>query len=467
MNKAVNKIVRPSLRRQLLLHLSGPLLLVLALGAVGGMAIARQVGYVVHDRWLLDSAMTLAAQVKVADGKVALALPPAAIEMLEWDRVDRIYWSAASARQGRLLGNAALPLPPHPLEKNQPQYYDVTYDNVHVRVVALEQAARISADAGADDSVTILVAETMRKRDLMAGTLFAQWAPLQTAVLLLAGAFIWLAVTRNLKKVDGIAASLGDYDADRLVPIPDTDRMPVEIEPLTAAINRLIGKLSEEQALQKRFISNAAHQLRTPLATLKVQTQRVLREPDPVKHDQALGDVHRAVGRLHHVTEQLLTLMRSEREGGKHLRQVPVDLAQLAREAVERWTDSAVEKNIDLGYEGPEQGVLLTGEPQLLGELLGNLIDNAIRYSAQGGTVTVSLSDQPIRLCVEDDGPGIPGHDRTRVLERFYRGSNSEAASGCGLGLPIAVEIAARHGARLSIESGPDGRGTTVVVAVI
>lgn len=463
MNKSANKSVRPSLRRQLLLHLSGPLLLVLALGAVGGMAIARQVGYVVHDRWLLDSAMTLAAQVKVADGKVALALPPAAIEMLEWDRVDRIYWSAASARQGRLLGNAALPLPPHPLETNQPQYYDVTHDGRHVRVVALEQAA----PAGANDSVTILVAETMRKRDLMAGTLFAQWAPLQTAVLLLAGAFIWLAVTRNLKKVDGIAASLGDYDADRLVPIPDTDRMPVEIEPLTAAINRLIGKLSEEQALQKRFISNAAHQLRTPLATLKVQTQRVLREPDPVKHDQALGDVHRAVGRLHHVTEQLLTLMRSEREGGKHLRQVPVDLADLARDAVERWTDRALEKNIDLGYDGPEQGVLLTGEPQLLGELLGNLIDNAIRYSAPGGTVTVSVQQQPVRLSVEDDGAGIAEHDRARVLERFYRGSNSEEASGCGLGLPIAVEIAARHGARLSIETGPNGRGTTVVVAVV
>lgn len=462
MNKAAKKTVRPSLRRQLLLHLSGPLLLVLALGAAGGMAIARQVGYVVHDRWLLDSAMTLAAQVKVADGRVTLALPPAAIEMLEWDRVDRIYWSAASARNGRLLGNAALPAPPQPLQANQPQFYDVTYDGVHVRVVALEQ----SAPPGADDSVTILVAETMRKRDLMAGTILAQWAPLQTAVLLLAGAFIWLAVTRNLKKVDGIAASLGDYDADRLVPIADTDRMPVEIEPLTAAINRLIGKLSEEQALQKRFISNAAHQLRTPLATLKVQTQRVLREADPVKHDQALGDVHRAVGRLHHVTEQLLTLMRSEREGGKHLRQVPVDLADLARDAVERWTDSALARQIDLGYAGPEQGVLLTGEPQLLGELLGNLIDNAIRYSRPGGTVTVTLQDQPIRLSVEDDGPGIAAQERARVLERFYRGSNSDAATGCGLGLPIAVEIAARHGARLTIEPGPGGRGTTVVVAM-
>jgi len=456
-------LARPSLRRRLLLHLSAPLLLVLALGAVGGMAIARHVGNVVHDRWLLDSAMTLAAQVKAQDGHVALALPPAAIEVLEWDRVDRIYWQASSTRQGTLLRNAALPAPPQALALNQPRYYDATVNGTSVRVVALEQAA----PGGVDDTVRILVAETMQKREHMAGKLLAQWAPLQIAVLLLAGAFIWLAVTRNLRKVDSIAASLGTYDADSLVPIADTDRMPVEIEPLTTAINRLILKLSEEQALQKRFISNAAHQLRTPLATLQVQTQRVLREHDPVKHNDALGDVDRAVGRLHHVTQQLLTLMRSEREGEKHLRQVPVDLAALARGVVERWADSALAKDIDLGYEGPDDGVMLAGEPHLLGELLGNLIDNAIRYTPVGGTVTLALAEHPLRLTVEDDGPGIPAHERALVLERFYRGSNSDVAGGCGLGLPIAREIAARHGARLRIEAGAQGRGTRVMVEMI
>ncbi|KQQ36339.1 hypothetical protein ASF61_08910 [Duganella sp. Leaf126] len=436
------------------------MLLVLALGAVGGMAIARQVGNVVHDRWLLDSAMTLAAQVKAHNGRVALALPPAAIEVLEWDRVDRIYWQASSAAQGTLLRNASLPPPPRALAPNKPFYYDTLLQGAAVRVVALEQPA----PGGIHDTVRILVAETMQKRQQMAATLLAQWAPLQVAVLLLAGAFIWLAVTRNLRKVDAIAASLGAYDADSLVPVADTDRMPVEIEPLTTAINRLIRKLSEEQALQKRFISNAAHQLRTPLASLQLQTQRVLRERDPVRHNDALGDVDRAVGRLHHVTEQLLTLMRSEREGGKHLRQVPVDLAAIARREVERWTDSALARDIDLGYEGPDADVMLAGEPQLLGELLANLIDNAIRYSPAGGTVTLSLERQPLRLVVEDDGPGIPEHERSLVLERFYRGSHSEAAGGCGLGLPIAREIAARHGARLRIEPGVGGRGTRVVV---
>jgi two-component system sensor histidine kinase TctE len=450
-----------SLRRQLLMHLAGPLLAVLALGAAGGMIIARHVGYVVHDQWLLDSAMTLEAQIKGSDGHVALSLPPAAIQMFEWDRIDRIYWQASSGRQGGLLSNAEIPPPPEVLLLNKPQYYDANVGGQPVRVVALEKPA----PAGVDDTVRILVAETMHKRELVAGKIFNQWAPLQLAVLMLAGTFIWLAVTRNLSKVNKIAARLGTYETDSLSPVANTEQMPAEISPLISAINRLIRKLREEQDSQKRFISNAAHQLRTPLATLQVQTQRVRREHDPVRHDQALDDVHRAVTRLHHVTHQLLTLMRSEQQTEKHLKLAPVDLADLARQEVERWADSALSKGIDLGYDGPDQGVMITGDHHLLRELMGNLIDNAIRYNQAGGTVTLNLSGHPVCVTVEDNGPGIPEHERGLVLERFYRGSHSEAAGGCGLGLPIAYEIAARHGAQLSLHPGPGAQGTSVQIS--
>lgn len=456
----MNKPARPSLRRQLLAHLWGPLLAVLVLGAYGGMHIARQVGYQVHDQWLLDSAMTLAAQVKANGGQATLALPSAAIQMFEWDRIDHIYWEAASARHGRLLGNATLPPPPAPSRLNQPQFYDGSIDGLPVRVVALEQ----SAPGGLRDTVRVLVGETMHKREFVAGQIFTQWAPLQIAVLLLAGAFIWLAVTRNLGKVDGIAARLGSYEADSLIPIADTESMPTEIEPLVRAMNRLIDKLREEQASQKRFISNAAHQLRTPLATLRVQTQRVLRERDPVKHEQALDDVHRAVTRLHHVTHQLLILMRSEQQVEQHLSLAPVDLAALAREEVERWADSALLKDIDLGYDGPEHAVMVNGDKHLLHELIGNLIDNAIRYSGCNATVTLMLNADPVYFAVDDDGPGILDSERSLVFERFYRGTASDMAGGCGLGLPIAREIAARHNALLAIAPGMGAGGTRIVV---
>lgn len=456
----MHKPPQASLRRQLLTHLAGLLLLVLALGAAGGMFIARQAGYRVHDQWLLDSAMTLMAQVGQDGGKVSLALPPAAIQMFEWDRVDHIYWQASTARQGLLLSNALLPPPPAPMRLNKPQYYDARIGGEPVRVVAFEQ----NAPGDAKDAVRILVAETMRKREGVAAKIFQLWAPLQIAVATLTGIFIWLVVTRNLRKVDSIAARLGAYETDSLTPIIDTQRMPAEIAPLIDAINRLLGKLSVEQNTQKRFISNAAHQLRTPLATLQVQTQRVLRERDPAMRDQALEDVHRAVTRLHHVTHQLLTLMRSEQENEKHLKRSELDLAELARQEVERWTDSALRKHTDLGYEGPERGLLVHGHPNLLREMVGNLIDNAIRYTQRGGTVTLTLGAAPVSILVEDDGPGISEQERDLVMERFYRGDTSEQAEGCGLGLPIASEIAARHGARLRIASGAGGRGTQISI---
>lgn len=456
----MSRPARPSLRRRLLLHLWGPLLGVLALGAFGGMVIARQVGYQVHDQWLLDSAMTLAAQVKPQGEQVVLALPPAAIQMFEWDRVDHIYWQAESVRQGRLLGNATLPPPPAPARPDTPQFYDAAVEGQPVRIVALEQRV----PGGGHDTVRVLVGETMHKRESVAEKIFTQWAPLQLAVLLLAGTFIWLAVTRNLRKVDGIAARLGSYEADSLLPLADTEATPTEIVPLVHAMNRLIVKLRAEQASQKRFISNAAHQLRTPLATLRVQTQRVLRERDPIKHDQALDDVHRAVTRLHHVTHQLLILMRSEQQVEQHLSLAPVDLAALAREEVERWADSALANGSDLGYDGPESAIMVNGDAHLLHELIGNLIDNAIRYSGRSATVTLTLDIDPVRIAIDDDGPGILEDERALVMERFYRGAASDTAGGCGLGLPIAREIAARHGAKLAIASGSSGRGTRLVV---
>jgi two-component system sensor histidine kinase TctE len=443
-----------------LTHLWGPLLIVLGLGAYGGMTISRHIGHLVHDQWLLDSAMTLAAQVKAKDGQIALNLPQSAIEMFEWDRVDRIYVEVRSQARGRLFDNAPFPAPPSEPLFSEPLYYDATINGNAVRIVALAQAA----PAGVADTVRIQVGETIHKREVITGQILFLWVPLQAAILLLAGAFVWLAVTRNLRKVDEIAACLENYEPDSLTPIPDVEYTPREIEPLIVAINRLIQKLQQGQDAQKRFIANAAHQLRTPLAALQVQTERVLREPDPLKHVQALADVHRAVSRLHHVTHQLLTLTRSEREAEPMLKLRPLDLTALAREEVERWTDAAVARGIDLGYEGPEYRITVHGEPHLLRELISNLLDNAIRYNSDGGTVTLSLFDGPALLRVEDDGPGIPEHERGLVLERFYRGAVRES-EGCGLGLSIVREIAMRHGAQLTISTNPSGCGTRVELA--
>ncbi len=188
-----------------------------------------------------------------------------------------------------------------------------------------------------------------------------------------------------------------------------------------------------------------------------------MRERDPLKHSEALEDALTAVTRLRHVVQQILTLARSEPNSQGMLAMMPLDLAAVARGEVERWTDQAIEHGIDLGYEGPDDTVLISGEASLLRELIGNLLDNAIRYTPAGGTVTLKLATNPTRIAVEDDGPGIPEDEQQRVFERFYRLSSS-TTEGCGLGLSIAREIAARHGAHLTLRSADGGRGTTAEI---
>jgi len=168
-----------------------------------------------------------------------------------------------------------------------------------------------------------------------------------------------------------------------------------------------------------------------------------VREPDKARRAEAFAHILTAVTKARHLTHQLLTLARDE---------------------LERWADAAIARHIDLGYEGPDHGVWVLGTAVLLRELIGNLVDNAIRYGQSGGRVTLSLQSSPILLTVDDDGPGIPAQERPLVLERFYRGQDGRG-DGCGLGLPIVKEIAARHGAVLRILDHPRGRGTCIEIA--
>ena len=448
-----------SLQRQLLLKLWVPMLVVLTLGGVTAFALARHIGSVVYDRWLYDSATTLAREIKNENMRPSLRLPKTALDMFEWDSVDRIYEQVVSETYGTILKNADFPAPPSDLQVGRPSFYDSTIDGHSVRVVAVKMP---SPDLP-DDTIVIQVAETKNKRASLVTEAVLLFIPLQLGILLMARAFILFAVKSSLRTLDNVTTKLDSYEAEGPIPEEDPVNVPSEVRPLIDAINRLIGKLSAARDNQRRFVSNAAHQLRTPLATLQVQTERTLREEDPTKHRDALGHVLGAVTRLRHVVHQLLTLARSDDSGEHVLQLAPVDLVALTKDELERWTDHAIAQQVDLGYEGSDLSQEIAGVPQLLRELIANLIDNAIRYGRPRGVVTVGVSASPPTLYVEDDGPGIPEAERPLVLERFYRRSDA-AGDGCGLGLAIAVEIAARHNAVLSILDNPRGQGVRIAV---
>ncbi len=448
-----------SLKQRLLVRLWGAVFIVLILSTVTAFALASRVGSIVYDRWLYDSAMTLADQVRVVNGRAVLDLNRAAVEMFEWDSVDHVFGEVTSLKSGLLFSNARFPRPPDGLEMGQPRFYDAQVNGKMARIVAV----RLTPLGEHGESLAIQVAETKAKRSSLLAEILRLSLPLQAVILLVTFLLVWFAVTSSLRAVDEMTNKLADYDSEHLAELGELDHQPNELRPLVDSINRLIAKLANAQTTQRRFIANAAHQLRTPLATLQVQTERALREPDRERHREALVQVLKAITRSHHLVHQLLTLARSDQLAEKSLDMAEVDLAELARDELEQWADAAIARGIDLGYDGPEQGVALLGEATLLREMIGNLVDNAIRYGKPGGQVTLGLSGSPPILFVDDDGSGIPAEERALVFERFYRRPGAES-QGCGLGLPIAQEIASRHRASLRILDNPAGQGTRIEI---
>jgi two-component system sensor histidine kinase TctE len=237
---------------------------------------------------------------------------------------------------------------------------------------------------------------------------------------------------------------------------------PAEAKPLVAALNKLFDQVDEANRNQQRFLANAAHQLRTPLAGLQAHTELAMsQQPVPEACRAELEYVHSATIRTARLANQLLALARAEPGGTRPAEFALVDLRQIVEECADEWVHRSLAKDIDLGFDLAPGAV--TGDPFLLRELLVNLIGNAVEYTKPGDHVTVRTGqvDGAPFLEVEDDGPGIPAAERERVLERFYR-SPGTSGTGSGLGLAIVREIALAHGARVEIAEGSGGKGCCV-----
>lgn len=448
-----------SLRTQLLARLALPMALFVVIDAAVSYFVALHFANLAYDRWLLDSARSLAQEVKAQKGKVTFELPPTALEVFQWDDLDKTFFKIESTHLGFMAGDATLPAPPHPMteEDTQPIYFDSLMRGQRVRVVSM-----VIEPKGSPEQVVVQVAETLNKRrGMMTEILLAVVAP-QILLLLLGGVHVWIGINRGLDPLRALTREIAQRSPRDLAPIPD-QHVPTEVRTLTHTINELLGRLAAAIATQHRFIANAAHQFRTPLAGLKVQVERVLREPHSGSLDPALLQIQHCTDRISRLTTQLLALARSENgPDDQHFRLV--DLVPLSREACMEWADKALQRQIDLAFEPPGTPVTAMGDARLLHELLVNLLDNAVRYGRPSGHIIVSLSAMPVpTLSVEDDGPGIPPEEEERIFERFYRipGSSGE---GCGLGLAIVKEIVDLHGARIRVAQASEIGGTRLTI---
>lgn len=438
-----------SLRAELLAWLVLPLLCVAVFNAWTGYMAASETADLITDRTLLASARVIAEQVTFSDGVIEALIPPSALEMFSDDTPDRVVYRVVGPHQELEAGHPDLPLPPEAPRGMEPVAYDATFRAEPIRAVAVRQPV-----VGPDGSVYVLVVvgESVHGHDELLASLWRKNLVGQALLVAAAGSLALLGLQRGLAPLRRLRGEIEGRDPSALSPI-DVRLVQVELRPAVLALNAALARVEKQVSLQKRFVANAAHQLRTPLALLKTQARVGLREPAAAAKDEALSGIEAGLDSLTRMATQLLTLARAE-QGTAELRWAEVDLVAVARHVTGRFAGAAVQHRIDLGLEEGGETVAIAGDEALLQEMLGNLIDNALQHAPSCDRVTVSVQVRAgaAVVAVEDNGPGIPCDERPRVFERFHRVLAAGGdPGGSGLGLAIVREIATAHGGTVTL----------------
>ena len=519
-----------------------PVMLLMPVSVLLTFTAAKALSNAPFDRALSDSVLVLAEQIKVRRGEVVADLPLPARDILRADDTGTVYFQVTGLRGEYVSGDRDLPLPAAD-ENSAPGRVLFRNDEMRgneVRIaytwVAFPPAAVLPSAPGqaavppaaaprvrAPDArrpaplhpALVQVAETLDKRSQLADEIVKGVILPQFIILPFAAVLIWFGLARGLRPLSSLVARIGQRRPGDLSPIPP-GAVPAEVEPLIHSINNLMQQLDGSLRGQQRFIANAAHQLRTPLAGIQMQTELALRQitalPDgpewrgpeqrgpELRH--SLEQMALSTRRLVRMVNQLLALTRAEERAGEANagpRLLPLDLDALVRERVREWVPAARARQIDLGFEADGRApVRIVGNALLLAELVNNLTDNALRYTPPGGVITVRVKLEAwpgvaagaaadsefdtvrdpaahqttrttVLLEVEDNGIGIAPEERELVFERFYRvlgaGPAGDNVEGSGLGLAIVREIARQHDASVRVRAGAGGQGTVFVVA--
>ena len=443
-----------SLRVNLLRLLIPSVAAMLAVGSVAAYYLSIDPASNAYDQALVNSAIALSGRVRIQEGHPVFDLPSAAEAVVRTDKYDKIYYVIRDPQGGAMAGDEHIPLPPAGLRADEGVIaYDAAYRGERLRVVTLLVPCGNAV-------CTVNVAETTIKRERLALNVLLGSVLPQALLAILTLALVWFGVTRGLIPLARLSEEIGERSPRDLRPINERGA-PSEAKPLVSALNQLFGQVDEANRNQQRFLANAAHQLRTPLAGLQAHAELALSQPVPDACRAELEYVHSAAIRTARLANQLLALARAEPGGNRFSELSSVDLRQVVEECADEWVHRSMARDIDLGFDLTQ--VIVPGDAFLLRELLANLIGNAIDYTPGGGHVTVrtGITGGEGCLVVEDNGPGIPVGEREHVLERFYRLPGT-SGTGSGLGLAIVREIALAHGARVEIGEGPEGSGCSV-----
>lgn len=454
---------RQSLTTRLLLVMVTSLTVVAILLGAGGVWFSQGVAQQTGDRVLKSSARAIAETLAVEDGEITLDLPAAAFGMLESEARDNIYYNIRHD-QTLLTGYPDFPFAPVAELGDETHFRYETYRNVRVRV-----ATEVRRLPRVDGLVIVQIAETLDERSALVRRMLIAIALLEGIFILVAGLLVWPAVRWSLRPVTRLRQELearSEVSAN-FAPLSMAG-VPAELRGLVDGFNALLGRLDRAVSGMRRFTADASHQMRTPLAILRTHVAVLKQHGTSTDQGKAsLEDIDTAVERLRRLLTQLLALARAEESLAGASAVERFDLESVAKEVARHLAPSAVEHQVEVHFEGEEHSTPVQGNPVLTGEIISNLLENAIRYNQPGGTVTVRIEreDGTTRLKIEDDGPGIPEKDRERVFQRFHRLARDQEQLGSGLGLPIVQTLAQAVGAQLSLSPGERGRGLKVTIA--
>lgn len=463
------RLDRGSLFGEILDFMLAPLLLLWPLSIALTFLVARSLADAPFDQSLDDRINAISQQIKPTRDRVAVNLPAPARQILQTDQEDEVYFQVLD-QYGALIAGDGFLSPPSLYDF--PQEGRTQFRNEVVRGTELRVAYLFAdfTDKG-QGTYIIQLGETMNKRaalanEIVKGVILPQFFILPLSVLL-----VWIGLKRGLSPITALRDQIRQREQNDMSPIGDS-KVPEEIAPVIDSFNELLGRLQGSMRTQQRFIADAAHQMKTPLAGLQTQAELALRQTETEEQRATLKQLSRSAQRTARLVTQLLALARAEH----HRATLPfnkVNLTELARQASSEWVNAALNKDIDMGFEATTEPKFISGQSIVLREMMNNIIDNAIRYTPRLGTITVRVFGSTIggiRFEVEDNGPGIPKADQALVFDRFYRVMGDES-DGSGLGLAIVKEISDQHDAEIKLYShqhdNPDRMPHGTKIAVI
>jgi two-component system sensor histidine kinase TctE len=455
-----------SLRKRVAWRLVPPLVIILLLNAVWSYKSAMDAADRAFDRSLTASLKSIAESIHATGGEISVDIPYSALDVLEEGVQERVYYAIIGYGGRRITGYTDLHPPASIAGSEEPVVMDYFYREQPVRLASMAKRLYDPELAGGD-TVTVLFAETKDARTRLAHGLFME--TVRPQLLLIAVGFILVVIVLKgaFRPLLDLRDTIRQRKEEDLTPVPPSN-VPNELVPLIDAINFHMARLGRLLQARRRFLADAAHQIRTPLTVLGAQAEYGQRQSDPEEMRRTFASLFDTIRSTRRMANQMLTLARAEPANGLIQEFARLDFAELVCDVAGELATLAQKKGIDLSFEGSAVPAFVDGNATMLREMVSNLIDNALRYTQDGGHVTldVARTERTVELRVVDDGPGIPEAEREKVFQRFYRILGHGDSGGSGLGLAIVREICWAHRGRIALGTGKDGGGLVVEISL-